>query len=232
MGEPSAGAGAPCTLRLHLPGANLLSRPAWLRHGDHPSRSSRSLRGDELAPKLLYVEAVVSGDTQPQRTAAKAPVLEFATSLPTVAWGECLEFLLGGDIAVDGVLQLRLMERDVLEAGAAGAVGGRGSAPFEPQNGLLTCPDLTVEGSTFELGQRNMLHFTLAKHELRFFASKAEADKRSHPDDAPDGSFELAKASSVKISSKFTNCFELEMTERSGTHLQLFIAETHEVSFS
>lgn len=232
MGEvPPAGSGeaskddSSSTLRLALPGANLLTRPPWLRH----STARRSFRGDELAEKLLYVEAVVSGDAAPQRTAARAPKVEFATSLQsaTIAWDETLEFSLSPESAADGVLQLRLMEKDLLASESTG-IGPASRARFEAQSGLLTCPDLTVEGS--EPGQRNMLHFVLDKHELRFFVSKEEAERRSLHDDTSDGRFELAKASSVKISSKFTNCFELEMVEKSGTHLQLFIAETHELA--
>ncbi len=210
-------------LRVHLAGANLLVRPAWLRS----AARARSFRGDELAEKQLYVEVAVSGESGAQRTAACSPSFEFSTSLPTIAWEESLEFRQGPEDVTNGVLQLRLMEKDLLRS--EGTEPSAARAPFKAQSGLLTCPELTVAGS--EPGQRNM-YFTLDEHDLRFYASQHAAQQRSANDDAAVGTFELALASSVKISSKFTNCFELEMAGKSGVSLQLFIAETHELAMA
>lgn len=225
--EASDGEGSKKRLRVHLGGATVLVRPPWLR-----STARRSFRGDELAEKLLYVEATVSGVNEPQRTAACTPSLSFSTSLPTIVWDEKLEFNLDPEEATDGVLRLRLMEKDLLRPESTESSTGAAVArtTFKAQSGLLTCPDLTVAGS--EPGQRNLLYFMLDEHNLRFFNSKQAAEQRVTHDDAPDGTFELALASSVKISSKFTNCFEMEMAGKSGAHLQLFIAETHELAMA
>ena len=222
--EATDGEGRKKRLRVHLGSATLLVRPPWLR-----STARRSFRGDELAEKLLYIEATVSSVNEPQRTAACTPSLSFSTSLPTILWDENLEFSLDSEDAVDGILQLRLMEKDLLRPESTESSTGAAVArtTFKAQSGLLTCPDLSLAGS--EPGQRNLLYFTLDEHNLRFFVSKQAAEQRVTHDGAASGTLELALASSVKISSKFTNCFEMEMVGKSGAQLQLFIAETHEL---
>ena len=163
-------------------------------------------------------------------------------------WMETLDGIGAGEAAAATAerttVRVRLMETDhacgaISALPFGGASGGRGlsrheseGGPFLMQGGL-TCPDIDISPNMAAvLGRgKRILHFVLRPNTLEYYVSEEEAAKSASLSTqgrarAQLSGFALPKATSVSISSKFTNCFEIEFAERSAT--QLFIAESHD----